>query len=260
LNKKLQQATTTAVLSFVFVMNSIQAPARAAAPTLKVQLQTLIKKASATWPKIGSYRILDNDYGRSVPAEIYFYNDQLEYKDQVPGYGGAIDSQTQVFEPFYSYTPFPTKTAGSKLVLEKLKVKRIDWTRYTGGYSQNEPNGYVDSMQYKKFFTLPLDILTQASNKSKSISLNKQSKIWAISSFEDHFIFTNTPENEIKKVTKKCTTYVSFNTNGRIKSLTRSFVDGYSDWYVFDTINPNKPFVDHLYVIDRETGMLAVYP
>ena len=253
---KIRTIAVTAFLSLALVLISAQGPATAA-PTLKAQLQTLITKANATWPKIGSYRILENDYGTSTPTEIYFYNDQLEFKELVPGYGGAIDNQIQIFEPLYSYTPFPSKTANSKLILEKLHVSRIDWTRYIGGYSKNEPNGYVDSMSYKKFFTLPLDILTQATNKSKSVSLNKQSKIWAISSFEEHFVLTS--EAEIKKVTKKCTTYVSFSANGRIKSLSRSFVDGYRDWYTFDTINPTKPFVDHSYVIDRETGKLAEY-
>ena len=245
---KIHQLAITTVLTSALVMFSVQAPATAA-PTLKAQLQTLVKKADATWPKIGSYRILDNNYGGSTPTEIYFYNDQLKFKELIPGYGGATDSLTQIFEPFYSYTPFPTKTAGSKLVLEKLKVKRIDWTRYTGGYSKNEPNGYVDSVIYKKFFTWPLSIISEAASKSKAVSLNTKSRIWAISSLCTKY----------QEVAMKCTTKFSFNPNGSIKTLSQTFTDGYQRWFLFDIARPTEPFVNHAYVIDRETGMLAEY-
>jgi len=244
---KMHQLSITAVLSFALVMFSAQGLATAA-PTLKAQLQTLIKKANATWPKIGSYRILDNNYGQTIPTEIYFYNNQLEYKELVPGYGGSIDSQIQIFEPFYSYTPFPKQTVNSILILEKLNVKRIDWTRYTGGYSKNEPYGYVDSVQYRKYFTWPLSIISDAASKSKSVSLNAKSKTWAISGLCDH-----------QKVAKKCSTNVSFNPNGSIKKLSQDFIDGYQRWFLFDTTSPTEPFVDHAYVIDRETGMLAEF-
>jgi hypothetical protein len=273
---KIRQIITTTVLSFVLVLFSVQGPATAA-PTLKAQLQTIIKKTSATWPKIGSYSI-DRNPDEMGSIEIHFYNDQLKHMYQMLGSDRTPFWEIDVYEPLYSYTPFSARGFLQQRDLDRVGAKRLDWVRFTGGYSGNSFSDYSvlpnnrnlykkDVTVYKKLFNWPVSMVQDAITKSKSISQNKKSKQWTITGtcpIQVLFIPENIKDPNIdittRTVTSKCSTYVDFNTNGTLKLLQQySEVDGQTHYFEFNTPKPVAPFVDHTYVMDGETGMLAEY-
>ncbi len=273
---KYHQIAITSILSIAFVMVSAQGQATAAT-TLKAQLQTLVKKVDATWPKIGSYSIDRNpdDMGSN---EIYFYNDQLMDKYQLLNIDRTPFWRIQVFEPLYTYKPFSNKGIFAQRDLDRSGMKQIDWVRYTGGYSGNSFSDFMPSRNpnnldgkdvkvYQKLFNLPVSKVKDAVTKSKSISQNKKSKRWTITGTCQVQVL-NIPENLTNPnrdittvtVTSKCITYVDFNTNGTFKLIQQySEVDGETHYFEFNTPKPTAPFVDHTYVMDGETGMLAEY-
>ena len=274
---KFDRSSTIGVLTFALVMFSAQGPATAA-PTLKAQLQTIIKKTSATWPKIGSYSIDRNPDGMGS-IEIYFYNDQLKHMYQMlGGWNRTPYWEIEVLEPLYTYEPFSDRGFRQEDI-DKVGMKRIDWVRYTGGYSGNSfsdfslernPNNLYgkDLTQYKKLFNWPVSLVKDAITKSKSISQNKKSKQWIITGTCQVQVL-NIPEdltNPLRDittvtVTSKCSTYVDFNTNGTFKLIQQySELDGETHYFEFNTPKPVAPIIDHTYVMDWETGMLAVYP
>jgi hypothetical protein len=263
------------MLSFALVVFSVHASAEAASPTLKVQLQSLIQKVASSWPKIGSYGIGGEGY---LNTQILFYNGQLEYRMQRQSSGGSFYWDEEVFEPMFSYLPFNNNGASAKYQLDKAGMKRADWVRYTGGYSGNDfsdwsltnpRHNYVKNLKsYEKLFNDPVNIVKNAVTKSKSISQNKKSKQWMITGTCQVQVL-NIPENFTNAerdittitVTRKCTTYVDFNTNGTLKFIQQySEVEGNVVNFVFNTPKPVAPFVDHAYVMDGETGILAEYP
>ena len=205
-----------------------------AAPSLKSQLYTAVSNASANWPKIGSYRVMQ--------TEVYFYNDQLKYTTPRTNIDGSQSWFTLIREPKYSYNTFPSNSMQS--VLKKLNVKRLDWIRYDGGFELPDTSGKIDAGDYKRFFNLPISTLTTAYNNSQKISYNTKSKLWVI---------------EGKCATQKCTTYVTFNPNGSIKTLGQSFADNTSGFFDFSTTKPTGYFVDRSYVLDSNTGNIAKY-
>ncbi len=263
------------MLSFALVVFSVHASAEAASPTLKVQLQSLIQKVASSWPKIGSYGIGGTEY---LNTQILFYNGQLEYRMQRNSINGLYWDE-EVFEPMYSYIPFNNNGASAKYQLDKAGMKRADWVRYTGGYSGNDFSDWglfrnprhrsVESFKsYEKLFKDPVNIVKDAVTKSKSISQNKKSKQWIITGTCQVQVL-NIPENFTNAerdittitVTSKCTTYVDFNTNGTLKFIQQySEKEGHVLNFVFNTPKPVAPFVDHAYVMDGETGILAEYP
>ena len=272
---KIHQLAITAVLTSALVMFSVQAPATAA-PTLKAQLQTLVKKADATWPKIGSYSI-DRNPDEMGSIEIHFYNDQLKHMYQMLDRDRTPFWEIQVFEPLYTYTPFPYKGIDAQRFLDRAGMNRIDWVRYAGGYSGNSfsdplvrnPNNLYgkDVKVYQKLFNWPVSKVKDAVTKSKSISQNKKSKRWTITGTCQVQVL-NIPENltnpnrdiTTKTVTSKCITSVDFNTNGTFKLIQQySELDGETHYFEFNTPKPTAPFVDRTYVVDGETGMLAEY-
>ena len=272
---KIHQLATTVVLTSALVMFSVQAPATAA-PTLKAQLQTLVKKADATWPKIGSYSI-DRNPDEMGSIEIHFYNDQLKHMYQMLDRDRTPFWEMQVFEPLYTYTPFSGLSSFQGGDFVRSGMKRIDWVRYAGGYSGNgfsdplvrNPNNLYgkDVKVYQKLFNWPVSKVKDAVTKSKSISQNKKSKRWTITGTCQVQVL-NIPENLTNPirdittvtVTSKCITSVDFNTNGTFKLIQQySELDGETHYFEFNTPKPIAPFVDRTYVMDGETGMLAEY-
>jgi hypothetical protein len=274
LKLKTRQIGTTVVLSIALAMFSVNGSANAASPSLKAQLQTLMKKTTSTWTKIGSFGVQSTN---SLYTEFLYYNDQIEVRSQMIGQDRKPYWQTEVFEPLYSYTPFQANLASSQITLDKAGMLRADWVRYTGGYSGNafsdwmffrNPNNFYmrDVTHYEKLSSLPLNVVKDAITNSKSISQNKKSKQWIISgtcqvqilNIPEGFTNANRDITTIT-VTRNCTTYVDFYANGAFKALQQDTTKGESDTFVFNTPKPTTPFVDHAYVIDKETGTLAEY-
>ena len=243
---KIHQLAITVVLTSALVMFSVQAPATAA-PTLKAQLQTLIKKADATWPKIGSYSVMT--------TEVYFYNDQLKYTTPRTNIDGSQSWFTLVRDAKYSYNIFPSNSMQS--VLKKLNVKRLDWIRYDGGFESPDTSGKIDAGNYKRFFRLPIDTLNMAFKNPKSISLNKKTGMW---SFQGNCEQSKLNEDLTVTLSKvMCMNFVSFNKNGSIKYYGQDFPNNTSGWFEFNTPKPTGYFVDRQFVLDSNTGMLAEY-
>lgn len=252
---KIHQLAITVVLTSALVMFSVQAPATAA-PTLKAQLQTLVKKADATWPKIGSYRIADS-FGSGMATEIYFYNDQIKYHTQRMGSNGSKVWVTIIIEPKYSYSVFESDSLIMQNIMAKLNVKRIDWNRYNVGYDTPDPLGLTGMGEYKKLLTKPIDILKKAFKNPKSISLNKKTGMW---SFQGNCEQSKLNEDLTVTLSKvMCMNFVSFNKNGSIKYYGQDFPNNTSGWFEFNTPKPTGYFVDRQFVLDSNTGMLAEY-
>ena len=214
-----------------------------AAPSLKSQLYTAVSNASANWPKIGSYRVADS-MGSQMATEIYFYNDQIKYTTQRMGSNGSKVWYTMIVEPNYSYAVFNSDSLIMQNIVKKLNVKRIDWIRYNVGYNTIDPSGSTGIGEYKRFLNLPIYTLNTAYNNSQKISYNAKSRLWVI---------------EGKCATQKCTTYVTFNPNGSIKTLGQNFADNTSGWFEFNTTKPTGYFVEQSYVLDNSTGNIAKY-
>ena len=252
---RVRPLTTIVMIACACAMFLSTVPA-VAAPTLKAQLQTLIKKANATWPKIGSYRIGDN-FGSGMATEIYFYNEQIKYRTQRSGNDGSKVWVTLIIDPKYSYDVFKSDSLIMQNIMKKLNVKRIDWNRYNVGYDTPDPSGLTGMGDYKKFLTKPIDTLNMAFKNPKSISLDKKTGTW---SFKGNCEQSELNEDLTATFSKvSCINFVSFNKNGSIKYFNQNFPNFRSGWFEFVTPKPTGYFVDHLYVYDTQAGMLAQY-
>ena len=242
MNKNFIQRSLVAIISLVFTLTSTTYGV-AATPTLKSQFNNLVVKANASWPTTaGSYKVYG--WNELNPKDIYFYKDQLKivaYEQSRTT--GQYLPVPYIVEKAYIYKP-AAQTDWNFNLAKLLNVKEIDWYRVNGGYEKASTTSNLDTLSFKTLFTLPLTSLLDANSGLQSVTYDSKSGKYTVI-------------GKCKNI--KCTTIVSFNSNGTIKFLDQTIGNNAGNTFMFTTPTPTASFIDRNYVYDYETRAMAKY-